>query len=219
MWVPWIHKTLPFNSTATRVINIIAGSTTRWGTGGWAPWKAPSCIYVFSSPPDPCPGLCGHDTGWGEQRLVFSCCQISSPSRKSLQSLPYQWACFSFPKIGKENLVSAFSTSTRIALKTSFTGRDLCCVGGGGATSTVIFFSPKNKAPKSECVKTKCLKISLKAGRNIPHHQEHQHGCAHWVCLGLLPLGPSSLLPSFTCSLPSAQASPSSLIPKHLSFD
>ena len=44
--------------------------------------------------------------------------------------------------------MSAFSTSTRIALKTSLTGRDLGCVVGGGATSTVIFSHLKIK-PKS----------------------------------------------------------------------
>lgn len=164
--------------------------------------------------PDLYPGLGVHTTGWGEQRLVFSCRQISSPSRKSFHTLPCQWACFSFPKIGQENLVSAFSTSTSRALKTSLTGKDLCCVGGGGAASTISFL-PKNKAPKSECVKMKCLKISMKAGRNIAQHLEQHHGdvrtesaegCFPWIH------APSLSPPSWTfLSLPiisHPQASP-----------
>lgn len=88
MWVPLIHKILPFNSTATRVINIIAVSITCWGAGASAPQKeAPSCSSdVLPSPLTHALGFVATTQGGVKQRLVFSCCQILSPSRKSLHT-------------------------------------------------------------------------------------------------------------------------------------
>lgn len=152
-----------------------------WGTGACFPPEGPK-LQLWGSPQPPthaCPGLCGYNTGWGEQRLVFSCCQISFPSRKSLHTPLCQWACFSFPKIGQENLVLAFSTSTSKALKTSSTGKDLGCVGGEVLhLHWLLFFSPKNKARKLERVKMKCLNIYMKPGASSTFKNTMRTECA-----------------------------------------
>lgn len=71
--------------------------------------------------------------------------------------------------------MSAFPASISIAQQTSCTGRDLHCVGEGGATATAIFFLPKNKVPKSEDEKTKSLSISAPPGASC-YHRGHLPG-------------------------------------------
>ena len=130
-------------STAPRVINIITVSITGWGTGACFPPKEGPKLQLWGSsqPPDPrMPWALWpqYRVGWAEVGVQLLSDFISLQKEPPYSTVPVSMFFFSQNRARKSGV--SFLNLYQYSSKNKLTGKDLGCVGGGGATSMVTFF-------------------------------------------------------------------------------